>query len=74
MNLFFKFIAETWHAPIQPYDSAGASHGPPGVWQQPRLSPCYARGDGSISEEARPAADTASPAAESQPAVSAAAV
>lgn len=62
--------AETGHAPIQPYDSTGASHGAPRVRQQSRVSARYARCDGSISEEARPAADPASPAAESQPAVS----
>jgi len=70
-GLIYHFSAETRHAPIQPYDPAGTSHGPPRIRQQPCVSPWDAWRDGSVSKEAGPPTDSAgSAAAESQPAVS----
>lgn len=48
-NSCLLFFAETRHASIQPYDTTGTSHGPPGIRQQPRVSPGDARGDGPVS-------------------------
>lgn len=48
-NSCLLLCAETRHASIQPYDTTGTSNGPPGIRQQPRVSPGDAWGDGPVS-------------------------